>query len=358
VWRRKVLTTMMRDGETAFDIERGPMYRARLFRVKADEHVLYVPVHHAIFDGVSIGVFLRELIEGYEAGLGGDEAGLPALPIQYGDFSAWQREYFSGDGFNPVMDYWRKTLSGRLPVLELPTDRPRPPVQTYNGAHKELTLPWDLVDRVTKLASAEGATLYMVLLTAYKMLLRAYTGQTDIIVGSAINGRNHTEVEELIGFFVNTLVLRTDVSGYPSFRELLQRVRDVCLGAYENYDVPFEWLVEEVQPERNLSYSPIFQTLFLHELEPDAAKQMGPLVIEPETKEKDLSFEIARNDLTFWISFDDKDFIAWSEYNTDLLDGDLFSRMLSHYQHLLEVISAVPDRPLSQLSVLPVDERR
>ena len=357
VWRRKVLTMMMRDGESAFDVQRGPMYRTRLFRVKDDEHILYVPVHHAIFDGVSIGVFLRELIDGYEACLRGDEPSRPELPIQYGDFSAWQRQHYSGDRSNPVMDYWRRNLAGRLPVLELPTDRPRPPVQTYNGAHKELKLPWELVDRVRALGNEEGATLYMTLLSVYKLLLHAYTGQQDLIVGSAINGRNHTEVEELIGFFVNTLVLRTDLSGNPSFRDLLRRVRDVCLGAYENYDVPFEWLVEEVQPERNLSYSPIFQTLFLHELEPDAAKKMGPLVIEPETKEEDLSFEIARNDLTFWISFDDKDFIAWAEYNTDLFDGDRIVRLLRHYQQLLEEVTRDPDRPLNEISVLPEAER-
>ena len=311
-WRKEVLRLMTADAESAFDLATGPLYRPVLYRLREEEHVLCVCVHHSIFDGVSIGVFLSEMIASYEAFVGGGRPVLAPLPVQYIDYAAWQQGYFETAEFRRHVAYWRETLGGKLPVLELPTDHARPPIQTYNGDREELPVPLELVDELGALGKAEGATLYMVMLAAYDVLLGRYTGQEDLLVGTAINGREHTEVENLIGFFVNTLVIRTDLSGDPTFRELVNRVRNACLGAYEHHQIPFERLVDELQPERNLSYSPIFQTLFLNELNPDPPKSMGDVVIRPHGKEEDLDFHIARNDVCFWVSADEDELIAWA----------------------------------------------
>jgi hypothetical protein len=254
-----------RAGEEArrpFDLAAGPLFRAALLRLGAEEHVLLLSMHHIVSDGWSMGVLYRELSALYEAYREGGESPLPELPVQYADYAVWQREQLEGEVLDRQLSYWRERLAGAPELLELPTDRPRPPVQTYRGATVPVELSPELLERLQALGRSEGATLYMTLLGAFQVLLSKYSGSEDVVVGSPIAGRTRKEVEELIGFFVNTLVLRTDLSGDPSFREVLRRAREVTLGAYEHQEVPFERLVAELQPERSLSHSPLFQVMF------------------------------------------------------------------------------------------------
>ena len=242
-----------------FDLTQGPLFRAMLLRLGAEEHLLLLSMHHIISDAWSRGVLSRELTAFYEAFATGGPAALPALPIQYADYAVWQRERLQGERLDRELGYWREQLRGAPAVLELPTDRPRPPVQSSRGGRESLLLPSRLCEAVRALSKAEGVTLFTTVLAAYQVLLARYTGQDDIVVGSPIAGRTRTETEGLIGFFVNTLALRTDLSGDPTFRELLVRVREVALGAFAHQDVPFDQVVEELQPERDMSRTPIFQ---------------------------------------------------------------------------------------------------
>ncbi|HEY0078502.1 MAG TPA: condensation domain-containing protein, partial [Pyrinomonadaceae bacterium] len=231
--------------QRAFDLETGPLVRARLLRLDDDEHVLLFIIHHIISDGWSMGVLVREVATLYRAYVEGEEESpLAELPVQYADFAVWQREWMSGEVLERELGYWRRKLGGERAALELPTDYPRPPRQSFRGATKKFALPAELSASIKKLAQREGATLYMLLLAAFKTLLHRYTNQTDILVGSPIANRNRAEIENLIGFFVNTLVLRTDVSDNPGFRHLLSRVREVTLEAYAHQDMPFEKVVE------------------------------------------------------------------------------------------------------------------
>ncbi|HEY0730186.1 MAG TPA: condensation domain-containing protein, partial [Pyrinomonadaceae bacterium] len=251
------------DAEAArpFDLEQGPLLRAMLVKKSDEEHGLSLVVHHIVMDGWSIEILLAELSALYEAFSANEPSPLPDLPLQYADFAVWQREWITGGVLDEQLAYWKKQLSGDLPMLDVPTDHPRPQRMTYRGADKDFYLTHDQLERLNELAHREGATLFMTLMAALLTLLHRYTGQEDIILGAANAGRSHAEIEKLIGFFVNTLVLRTDLSGNPKFTELLARVREVALGAYEHQDVPFEKLVEELQPERDMSRHPFFQVM-------------------------------------------------------------------------------------------------
>jgi hypothetical protein len=255
------------EAQTPFDLIRGPLLRATLLRLGEAEHVLLLTMHHIIADGWSIGVFVRELATLYETFSTGKPdttswSPLPELPIQYADFTVWQREWLEGGALEEQLRYWQRQLGGSLPVLALPTDHPRPAVQSFHGAKHTLALPLALTEALKALSQQEQSTLFMALLAAFKVLLHRYTNQTDIVVGSPIANRRLAATEELIGFFVNTLVLRSDLSENPSFRALLARVRESCLGAYTHQDVPFERLVEVLQPVRDPSHSPLLQVLF------------------------------------------------------------------------------------------------
>ncbi|HEU4562015.1 MAG TPA: condensation domain-containing protein, partial [Longimicrobium sp.] len=245
-----------------FDLSVGPLFRAALLRLGAEDHVLLLSMHHIVSDGWSMGVLFRELSALYAADREGGASPLAELPLQYADYAVWQREQLAGEVLERQLAYWRARLAAAPELLELPTDRPRPPVQTYRGATVPVNFSPELLERLRALGRSEGATLYMTLLGAFQVLLSKYAGSEDVVVGSPIAGRTRKEVEELIGFFVNTLVLRTDLSGDPSFREVLRRARGVTLGAYEHQEVPFERLVAELQPERSLSHSPLFQVMF------------------------------------------------------------------------------------------------
>ncbi|HVG20252.1 MAG TPA: condensation domain-containing protein, partial [Blastocatellia bacterium] len=245
-----------------FDLTTGPLLRARLLKVEAEEHVLLLTLHHIVSDMWSTGVLTKELATLYEAYSQGQESPLPELPIQYADFANWQRTRMTGEVLERQLAYWRGQLKGPLPVLELPTRGPRPSRVSTRGAERACRLGREITDALKSLSQREGVTLFMTLVAAFKVLLYRYSGQEDILIGTPIANRNRREVEGLIGLFINTLVLRTDLSGEPTFRELLGRVKEVSLEAYAHQDVPFERLVEELQPERDMSRSPLFQVMF------------------------------------------------------------------------------------------------
>src|SRR5262249_10220315 len=239
------------EAQRPFDLAHGPLVRTTLLRLASEDHVLLLTLHHIIFDGWSTEVFWRELVALYSAIDTGQPLSLPALPIQYADFAVWQRQWFQGEVLAAQLAYWKRQLGNDLPVLNLPTDWPHPSIQTFRGARHTVGFPQRLSAALKALSQQEGVTLFMTLVAAFQTLLFRYTGQTDLVVGTPIAGRTRVETESLLGFFVNTLVLRTDLSGNPLFRKLLGRVREVTLGAYDHQDLPFEKLVEALQPVRD-----------------------------------------------------------------------------------------------------------
>jgi amino acid adenylation domain-containing protein len=340
-----------------FDLAAGPLLRVMLLRLQPTEHSLLVTVHHIACDGWSIGVFIRELTAIYGAYLAARPSPLAELPLQYGDFAAWQREWLRGDVLERQLSYWREQLAD-LPPLQLPTDRPRPAVQSHRGAFRGFALPGALVPRLRELAHQEGATLFMALLAAFKALLARYSGQDDFAVGTYIANRNRAEIEGLIGFFVNTLVLRTDLGGDPTFRDLVRRVRETALAAYAHQDVPFEMLVDDLQPERDLSRNPLFQVVFqllsaAQLLSADALPQQE----QPgDGRLTEVQLGIAAFDMaiTLWEAGDTA--VGQIEYSTDLFDDDTIARMLRHFEVLLEGIADDPDRRISELPLLTSED--
>ncbi|HEX5870238.1 MAG TPA: amino acid adenylation domain-containing protein, partial [Longimicrobium sp.] len=336
-----------------FDLAAGPLFRAALLRLDAGEHLLLVAMHHAVSDGWSMGVLLGELSALYAAFVEGRDAALPALPVQYADYAVWQREQLRGDLLDGQLAYWTDQLAGAPALLELPTDHPRPAVQTYRGAYEQVALAAGLPERLRALGRRESATLYMVMLGALQVLLAKYSGSADVVVGSPIAGRTRREVEPLIGFFVNTLVLRTDLSGDPTFREVLRRVRESTLGAYEHQDVPFEKLVAELQPERSLSHSPLFQVMLtLADAQELGASLPGLRIGRVEAERATTKF-----DLTLAVASEADRFEAVLEYSTDLFERATVQRMLRHLERVLEQVSADADLRLSQLELPDEAER-
>ena len=336
-----------------FDLAVGPLLRANLLRLRDEEHLLLLVTHHILFDGWSMGVLHRELRALYEAFSAGNPSTLPELPIQYADFAHWQRGWMDGDILQEGLAYWRQQLDGAPPGLELPTDRPRPAVQTSHGARRSITLPKALSRSIKELSQGEGVTIFMTLLAAFGTLLHRYTDQDDIVVGSPVAGRNRIETEGLIGVFINTLVLRTDLSGNPTFWELLGRVRESALEAYAHQDLPFEKLVDELKPERNLSHTPLVQVMFNYEDFPDKVTENKGLRID----EFESDNKMALFDLTLEIVNKDEELSCKFEYNTDLFEEDTMERMLGHYETLLEGIIASSEQRLSELPLLRAAER-
>jgi amino acid adenylation domain-containing protein len=336
-----------------FDLANDSLWRVCLIQLSEDDHVMLLVMHHIVSDGWSTGILLGELSTLYEAFSQGEPSPLPDLPIQYADFAVWQRQWLSGEVLETQLNYWKQQLAGAPPLLELPTDRPRPSVQTYRGNTYEFQLNADLSQKLKSLSQKLGATLFMTLLTAFNILLSRYSGQSDIIVGSPIANRNHSEIESLIGFFVNTLVLRTNLEGNPSFVELLSRVRQVALDAYAHQDLPIERLVEELQPERSLSYSPLFQVMFA--LQNASIEELGmpglsitSLQLENVTSKFDLSLSMEETAQQLRG--------AW-EYNIDLFDVATITRMTGHFQTLLEGIVGNPEQEIFELPLLTSTER-
>ncbi len=338
------------EAQRPFDLERGPLLRTKLLRLEEAEHVLLLNMHHIVSDGWSMGVLFRELGALYEAFCEGNPSPLAKLPIQYADFAVWQRQWLQGEVLDEQLSYWRRQLAD-VPTLQLPTDRPRPPMQTHRGARQSLVLSESLSEALKELSRREGVTLFMVLLAAFQALLSRYTGQEDVAVGTPIAGRNHAETKGLIGFFVNTLVLRTDLSGDPTFRELLGRVREVALEAYDHQDIPFEKLVEELKPQRDLSRNPLFQVFFNMVNVPAVRAELPGLRMEtipyPEHGEHESKF-----DITLYAREGEGEIALSALYNVDLFEQARMAEMLSQLNYLLEQIAANPQEAIGSYSLL------
>jgi aspartate racemase len=336
-----------------FDLSRDLMVRSILLRLADDEYILLLVKHHIASDGWSSGILWRELVHLYQAFDCGAPNPLQQLPIQYADYAVWQRNLLQGEVLNNQLSYWTNHLR-HTPVLELPTDRPRPAIQTDRGARLSRRLPLDLTERLEALSRAQGATPYMLSLAAFQVLLHRYTGQVDFAVGSPIAGRTRAELEGLIGFFVNTLVLRVNLSGNPTFTELLDRSRRVAWAAYAHQDVPFERLVEKLKPERDLSRNPLFQVMLAYQNAPRSSIELPGFLVSPmdvriDTSKFDLSLDVYResNGLRFTV-----------EYSTDLFDAGTIERMSGNFQTLLEAIAADPEKPIADLPILTAAETR
>lgn len=331
-----------------FDLLKPPLARALLIRLTDDVHVFHVTMHHIVADGWSIGLFVRELAAFYEAFSTGQPAALPDLRVQYADFVYWQQKWLQTAAVESQLAYWRQQLAGSPPLLELPTDYPRPPVQTFRGGHQIVSLPVELSAAVRDFSQRQGVTLFMTLLSAFYVLLGRYTGQDDIPVGSPIAGRNRQEIEDLIGVFINTLVLRADLSGSPTFFELLKRVRQVTLDAYANQDVPFEKLVEELRPSRDASYTPLFQVLYnMLNFGQNEIKITG---LEVETIS---DLDIGSNfDMTLYAIEEGARIKFWLVYNADLFRHERIVLLLEQYRQLLEQAVTHPDEPIATYSLV------
>ncbi len=342
-----------KEAQRPYDLSVGPLFRTVLYRLGPDEHVLLLSMHHIVSDGWSLGVLVRELGAAYAACAAGREASLPALPVHYLDYARWQRACMEGT-LERQLGYWRTQLLGAPPFLDLPTDRPRPPVESHRGATLSFDWSGELADRLRGLARAEGATLFMTLLAAFQVVLSRHSGQSQVVVGSPVANRSRPEIEGLIGFFVNTLVLRTDLGGDPTGRQLLARVREVCLGAWAHSELPFEKLVEDLRPERDASRNPVFQVMFVFQnLPPDALALPGLSVAAYE-----LERTAAQVDLTLHLWETKQGLEGAFEYVTDLFDAATIERLAGHLRRLLEGIVAAPEKRLSDLPLLTAGEEQ
>jgi amino acid adenylation domain-containing protein len=337
----------------SFDLLRGPLLRAVLLKLSGQEHVLLLTMHHIVSDGWSLGVLNRELSTLYSAHCQGWPSPLSELPVQYADYAIWQRHWLQGEELQEHLNYWRKRLAGAPPQLLLPTDRARPAVASFNGGVFRFDMPVTLRVALEELARHEGATLFMVVLAAYQILLSRYSGQQDVVVGSGIAGRTHAQADELIGFFVNMMSLRTDLSGNQSFRQLLEQVKEVTLGAYAHQDLPFEKLVKELRPERNLTRQPIFQVALALQNFPREPLELPGLTwtwidVEQPTAQFDLTLHLMEVAGGLRGEF---------EYASDLFDRGTIARMGGHFRVLLESIVADSERSIAELVLLEKAER-
>jgi len=336
----------------AFDLQRGPLLRLRLLRLAEDEHVLLLMMHHIVSDGWSVGVLVREVTTLYKAFSEGAPSPLPEPGLQYADYAAWQREWLRGEVLEGQLSYWREQLSGAPVELELPTDRRREAEPSRRGRRQGFRVGLDVTRGLRELSGREDVTIFMTLLAALQTLLHHYSGQEDVVVGTAIANRMRPEVEGLIGFFVNTLALRVDVGGDPRFVDLLGRAREVCLGAYEHQDVPFEKLVEELQPKRGASQQPFFRVVFALHNAPVPALELPGLGVEA----MEVGTTAAKFDLMLNMQDTEEGLVGLFEYKVDLFEDETVSRMVSHFQSLLGSIVARPTAPLSELELLSDEE--
>ncbi|QOY92809.1 non-ribosomal peptide synthase/polyketide synthase [Massilia sp. UMI-21] len=350
----RMVELVLNEQKRSFDLGRGPLFRAALLCLSDREHVLTITMHHSICDGWSLrAVLTRELQALYGAYVSGRPSPLPELPIQYADYALWQRGWLQGEALERQLAFWKDKLAGAPAALELPTDRPRPAVQSFRGSRLELKLPVQLSDSLAALARNEGSTLFMVLLASYQLLLSRWSGQDDIVVGSPIAGRSARQTEGLIGLFVNTLVFRSRLSGDISFRELLAGVKESALGAYAHQDLPFEKLVQELQPVRDLSRQPVFQTMFALQNVPQQLLSLQDVELRPLTG----GHSAAKFDL-FLELVETQDGVQGSlEYATDLFEVETVERMARHFETLLAAIVADPDRSIGTLPLLDQAER-
>ncbi|RYD31505.1 MAG: non-ribosomal peptide synthetase, partial [Verrucomicrobiaceae bacterium] len=339
------------EGNRQFNLGGGPLFRAELVRLAPDLHHLHLTFHHAIFDGLSIGNFISELCRGYETLASGRGDDLPPLPIQYGDFSVWQKEFLGTAVIGRQLAWWKENLAG-LSEPELPTDRPRPARKSWKGSIVKAPLPAGLTEKLQTIANHRSATLFHLQLAAFKLLLHRYTGATDIPVGTPVSGRTREELEPLIGVFINSLILRTDLSGDPTFGELLVRVRDNAVQAIEHQDLPFENIVRALKPERDPGRNPLFQINFSQDRFSPKPIRFGPLGISPISSDS----PGAIFDLHLLMSERDGAWQACCDYSTDLFDRSTMERLLQHYLHLLGRIALNPEERISHLELLTEKE--
>jgi amino acid adenylation domain-containing protein len=336
-----------------FNLRTLPLLRVHFYRLAEDRHVFVLVMHHIISDGWSLGLMIKELSLSYAAFCRGDASSLPSLSLQYGDFAHWQRTIFEKTQLQEQLSYWKEKLSGKIEVLELPTDFPRPAVARYQGGAVSFTINREVGDRFKQLCESQGATLFMGLLGVFSTLLMRYSGQQDLLIGTPIANRNRKEIEDLIGFFVNTLVIKTDLSGNPEFKTLLLRIKEETLQAYAHQDVPFERIVEELQPERNLSHNPLFQVMFVLQNAPMGNLELPNLSLTP----LELEQVTAKFDLTLLMSETKEGLQGTWEYRTDLFDVATINRMVGHLQTLLESIVANPKQRIAELPLLTATEQ-
>jgi acyl carrier protein len=341
----------MQEAARPFDLAKDPIIRFQLFRLSEEDHIFLVTTHHIADDGWSTGILLRELTELYEAALTGKPSPLPPLEIQYADYAAWQRNWLRGEVLAKQVEYWRRQLDGAPPVLTIPADRPRLEKPTFRGAVHRFVLPTSLLDSVRALSRQQGGTAFMTLLAGFQTLILHLTRQNDIVLGTDLANRTTLQTEALIGFFVNLLPLRTSLSGDPSFVELITRVRDVALDAYAHQDVPFDKLVEELQPERSLSHNPVVQVLFVQQNTPRSPKQM------PGLAQSWFPIDIpSKFDMAVFVSETDKGIAGTWVYSADLFDASTINRMTGLYQLALETAVANPTLRLSELTAVLEEE--
>ncbi|WP_414526547.1 amino acid adenylation domain-containing protein [Nodularia chucula] len=350
----EVRNLALKEAQTPFNLATDVLLRVKILRLAKDENVVLFTMHHIVSDGWSMEILIKELATLYTAFSTNQPSPLPELAIQYVDFAVWQRQWLQGEVLETQLDYWRQQLSGILPVLQLPTDYPRGRVQTFRGAIESFSLSSKLSQDIIKLAKNAGVTPFVTLLTAYKILLHRYTGQTDILVGTPVANRHRREIESLIGFFVNTLVLRTNLADNPSFQNLLQQLKNSTWQAYDHQDIPFEKLVEVLQPERDLSFNPLFQVKFRLENAPTEKLELPGLTLTPLNRTE----ASAKLDLSLDMYETSAGFVGAFEYNRDLFAPETISRMVGHFQTLLTAIIENPKQQISELPLLTESEKQ
>ncbi|RYZ45464.1 MAG: non-ribosomal peptide synthetase, partial [Myxococcaceae bacterium] len=342
------------EAQRPFDLERGPQLRATLLKLEEQEHVLLLTMHHIVSDGWSSGVLVREVGLLYAAFSQGQPSPLPALSVQYADYAVWQREWLQGKELERHLSFWKEQLAGVSPALELPTDRPRPPEQTFHGAMLPVKFPRGLSESLKALGHKEGVTPFMLLLAAFQVVLHRYSGQESFSIGAPMAGRDQAQLEGLLGIFANTLALRTWLEGNPTFRELLQRVKEGSVRAFAHQHLPFEKLVEELQPERDLGRAPLFQVLFSFQNTPTSELNASGLSLSPfnvETNVSKFELELALGETPDGLQ-------GSFTYNTDLFDTGTISRLAEHLRALLESAAASPESRIAELSLLTEAERQ
>jgi hypothetical protein len=358
------LTTRDQEAETArllreeqrtpFDLMRAPVLRARLLHLGDDDHILLLTMHHIASDGWSMQVLVRELITIYESFANGRPSPLPDLPLQYADYAVWQRRLLQGELMERQLSYWREQLAG-VPALELPTDHSRPAVKSYAAATSEpVCIPASLTSKLRELCRKQGVTMFMTLLSAWQIVLGRWAGQDDVVIGADVANRRQPELEGMVGFFVNQLVLRTDLRGDPTLTELLARVRKVCLAAYDNQDVPFDRLVEELVPDRDLGRNPLFQVMFVWQnLPPMNQADVSGLQVRSLPRE----VSAVKFDLMLAIEDSGEQLRGSMDYSTDLFEGATVRQMLRHLEQVLEQMTANPVQRLSKVALISREER-
>ncbi|MBD3557353.1 amino acid adenylation domain-containing protein [Planktothrix sp. FACHB-1355] len=350
---KKVKELIAEESRHCFDLRTAPLFRFRLLKTAPAEHLITLNMHHIVSDGWSMGIFIYEIAAVYEALAKEQHPELPELPVQYADYAFWQQDWMQSAEFSSQMNYWRAALADAPALIEMPTDRPRPSIQTFGGKRQQIEIKTEVVNSLKAAAGSEGATLFMVLLAGFYLLLHKYSDQQDILIGTPIAGRNKKETENLIGFFVNTLVLRVGLTSETTLGELIADVRRVCFDAYAHQDIPFEKLVEEINPERDLSYSPLFQIVFGLQNTPPQDFTVPELELEPVNFENGSS----KYDITLFMNESGARLFGVLEYNPDLFDGETIEQILRHYENILSEISSQRTQTIAAVSMLTESEK-